>query len=350
MWLLLALIAPLVVGGILGSLIRKYCKTTGQKLLATGALIIVVVGAAGLGALLILFSAASKSSEMMEIDDERWFNAEKVVSANFSEAMPLHGACPKPSSPDFDQQVKSKQCSIIFVCGDGNSYLFVGWKIRNRTRQAGTNIAGAVQDISGRVGVLQGADRTFFAHGECFDPVAYFHSSGSDLGGGGHQQGQGMAAHLRLVIEVLHRDDPKPTIPIPEQYWHDTGITPTDAEKTESAKALSLSDSQTPELLVENQNPDLCGSGGCPMNIYGLRNINAGESGVSRQYKPLLESHGGADGFHVLDTMTNGYADLLIDGSDAASVFKFDGAQYKEAECFSHDHNGLDNIQSVKCP
>jgi hypothetical protein len=183
MWLLLALIAPLVVGGILGSLIRKYCKTTGQKLLATGALIVVVVGAVGLGVFLILFSATSKSSEMMEIDDERWFNAEKVVSANFSEAMPLHGACPKLSSLDFDQQVRSKQCSIIFVCGSGNSYLFVGWKIRNRARQAGTNIAGAVQDISGRLDALQGADRTFFAHGECFDPVAYYHGSGPNFGG-----------------------------------------------------------------------------------------------------------------------------------------------------------------------
>jgi hypothetical protein len=81
----------------------------------------------------------------MEIDDERWLNAETVVSANFSEAMPLYGACPKLSSPDFDRLLRKKLCSIIIECGDGNSYLFVGWRIKNRSRQAGTNIAGAVQ-------------------------------------------------------------------------------------------------------------------------------------------------------------------------------------------------------------
>lgn len=50
---------------------------------------------------------------MMEIDDERWFGTDEVFSANFSEAKPLRGACPKPSSPDFDKLLRKKLCSVI---------------------------------------------------------------------------------------------------------------------------------------------------------------------------------------------------------------------------------------------
>jgi hypothetical protein len=349
MSIFLALVIPLLAGALVGLIIHKRCKTAKQKLLATMGLTVVVVLAAGLGVVFILFSAASRYSAMMEIDDERWFNAENVVSANFSEAKPLRGACPKPSSPDFDRQVRSKLCSIIIACNDGNQYLFVGWQIRNRPREAGTNITGAVQDIGRRWGSLSGPNSTFFAHGSCFDPVAYFHGSGPDLGGGEEQHDQDRAAQLKLITEILRRNDPKPEIPIPDQYWRDVGITPTDEQRKQSANALTLSNSQAPELLVENIDPDGCGSSGCTMNIYGLRSTAAQGSKSSFQYKLLLESHGGPDGVHILDSTTNGYRDLLIDGNYGASLLKFNGTSYEERECFSHEHNDSSHINSIKC-
>src|ERR1700734_2888450 len=99
MQVLLGPLVLLVVAGILGLTIRKRNKSTKQKILATVSIAVVAVGFG----LYILFSAASKYSGMMEIDDERWFGADEVFSANFSEAKPLRGACPKPSSPDFDK-------------------------------------------------------------------------------------------------------------------------------------------------------------------------------------------------------------------------------------------------------
>lgn len=170
---------------------RRRCKTTTQKLLATAGFAVVGAAVIGLYLLFTLFSAATGYSGMMEIADERWFSAETVVSDNFSGAMPIRAACPKASSPDFDRKVRSKQCSIIFVCGNGNSYLFVGWKVSRGPRQVGTNIVGAVQEINKRWGDLGGSDGTFFAHGGCFDPAAYFHGSGPNLGADVHQQAAG---------------------------------------------------------------------------------------------------------------------------------------------------------------
>jgi hypothetical protein len=218
MWLLLALLAPLVVGGILGILIRKHCKTTGQKLLATGALIVVVVGAAGLGAFLMLSSAASKSSAMMEIDDQRWLSGDMVVSADFREAVPFRGPCPKPSSSDFDREVRSKQCSVIIVCGNPNvhsdQYLFIGWNVSRRQRQAGSDLFSAVKDIDERTRyAANDLGRTLIAHttdGSCFDPVAYFHGSGSDLGGG--SQPATSEAVLAPVSQVLKQFPPEFTV------------------------------------------------------------------------------------------------------------------------------------------
>jgi hypothetical protein len=159
-------------------------ERTRRKLLVVAGVAAALVLAVSLGILLMLYHAASTYSAMMEIDDERWFSAETVFSANFSEAMPLRGPCPKPDSPDFDRRVRGKVCSIIIACGNGNSYLFVGWQIKKGVRQAGTNVTGAVQDIARRWEPLSGPAGTFFAHGSCFDPVAYFHGSGPNLGGG----------------------------------------------------------------------------------------------------------------------------------------------------------------------
>lgn len=159
-----------------------------------------------------------------------------------------------------------------------------------------------------------------------------------------------LKARLLSIADILRRNDPKPDIPIPQQYWHDAGIVPTAAEKSETAKTLRLSNSQVPELLVEDLDPDVCGSSGCPLNIYGLRTTVAQDGGTVRQYKLLIEGHGGPDSFHILDTMTNGYRDLVVDGSYEVSVLKFDGQLYKETECFSHDFKTVDNLQPVKCP
>lgn len=191
MQVLLVPLVLLVAAGILGLIIRKRCKSTKQKLLTTLSVTAVVAVAFGLCMLFIFFSAASKPkySRMMEIDDERWFNADEVFSANFSEAKPLRAACPKPSSPDFDKFLRKKLCSVIIECNGGTSYsyLFAGWEIKKRPRQAGTNIVGAVIDIEERLGPLSG-NGSYFAHGDCFNPVAYFHGSGPDPGHGESEQ------------------------------------------------------------------------------------------------------------------------------------------------------------------
>jgi ribosome biogenesis GTPase A len=158
-----------------------------------------------------------------------------------------------------------------------------------------------------------------------------------------------VAPRLESIIAILQRADSQPEVSIPEQYWRDTGITPTDKERTEtSATALRLSDSRVPELAVYDCNPDYSGSSGCPMNIYGLRSEVIGDGRVSLKYKSLLEGPNGGS-IHVLDSMTNSYRDLLVDGNWGASVLKFDGTLYKATECFSHDYKKLDDIHPSDC-
>lgn len=157
-----------------------------------------------------------------------------------------------------------------------------------------------------------------------------------------------MAPWLKSITEVLQRPyTPLPEVPIPEQLWKDVGITPTNEERKGNANSLRLSDGRLPELLVEDTNPDFCGSGsGCPWSIYGLRSEVTSDGRASLKYKSLLESQGGV---YVLDSVTNGYRDLLIDGGYGGDVLKFDGTSYKVNECFSHDYKKLDDIHPSDC-
>jgi rod shape-determining protein MreB len=157
-----------------------------------------------------------------------------------------------------------------------------------------------------------------------------------------------VAPWLKSITEVLQRPyTPLPEVPIPEQLWRDVGITPTNEERKGNANSLRLSDGQLPELLVEDTNPDFCGSGsGCPWSIYGLRSEVTRDGRVSLKYKSLLESQGGV---YVLDSVTNSYRDLLIDGGYGGDVLKFDGTLYKVTECFSHDYKKLDDIHPSDC-
>jgi hypothetical protein len=155
------------------------------------------------------------------------------------------------------------------------------------------------------------------------------------------------AARLKSITETLQRPyTPYPEVPIPEQLWKDLGVAPTDTERKASANALRLSNGPLPELLVENSDPDVCGSSGCPWRIQGPQSEVNKDGKVAPKYKTLLESHGAV---YVLDSVTNGYRDLLIDGGDGTAIMKYDGTLYKAAECFSRGHNNLDDIRPSDC-
>jgi hypothetical protein len=285
-----------------------------------------------------------QQSGWMAIDDERWLNADTLVSSDFGEARPLRHSCPDISSPDFDRQVKSKQCSIIFICGTGSEFLFVGWAVKNQRRQTGEDIGTGVQEISKRISLLYGPRNTFFVHGgSCFDPVAYFRGSGLTR----HASENPLAA----IATNLKTTRPLSEISIPELLWSDLRIAPTDpARKYSHAFAMQLTNSQIPELLLQIYDPEFSGSAGSPIAVYERQpEAERGEKN-SFHYRLLLNSVGGPGGVHILDSTTNGYKDLLIDGSDGGSELKFDGTTYKEAECFSHDHNNTNNIRLAQCP
>jgi ankyrin repeat protein len=159
------------------------------------------------------------------------------------------------------------------------------------------------------------------------------------------------AARRSSMLGILRRTYHNADVPIPEQFWSDIGIKPTaEVRKYSSAQALNLSSGEPPALAVEVYDPDLSGSGGAPIGIYGLRSGVAKDGRAWRKYALLLNSYGGPQGVHILDSTTNGYADLLIDASSGGSIFKFDGTSYKETECFSHDYNTLDNFRFINCP
>jgi hypothetical protein len=160
-----------------------------------------------------------------------------------------------------------------------------------------------------------------------------------------------MAVRLKAITEILqgvNPQPPQPDVPIPEQYLRDIEITPPDKKIETKANALRLSDSQIPELLVTDEDPDLCGSSGCPRSIYGLRREVNGDGKISLKYKPLLEG-GWKGSFYALDNVTNGYKDLLFNGNGGTSILKFDGVSYQEVECFSHEYKNLDDIQPTDC-
>jgi hypothetical protein len=87
---------------------------------------------------------------MIELDDQRWFNADTTVSANLGEARPLRDKCPSPDTPDFAIQVRSNRCSVIIRSGD--SFLFKGWEVPIRERHVGSDLASAVLRIEARLG------------------------------------------------------------------------------------------------------------------------------------------------------------------------------------------------------
>jgi hypothetical protein len=154
---------------------------------------------------------------------------------------------------------------------------------------------------------------------------------------------------LALIIKALNRPDSPRTehVPIPEQLWKDLGVTPTEEARKGDARALMLSGVQPTELLVEDLDPDFCGSGsGCPWSIYGLRGEVVKDGRASLKYQILLQSQGGV---YVLDSAANGYRDLLIDGGAGGSVLKFNGTSYVVAECFSHGYKKVDVVQLTNC-
>ncbi len=157
-----------------------------------------------------------------------------------------------------------------------------------------------------------------------------------------------VATQLKSIADVLQRPYvPLPEVPIPEQLWKDRRVAPTDQERKATASVLTLSNGQLPELLVEDADQDACGSGGgCPWSIYGLRRERSKDGSVSITYKTLLQSQGGV---YVLDTVTNGYRDLLIDGGAGGSVLKFNDTSYVETQCFSHEYKTHDDVQLTNC-
>lgn len=154
--------------------------------------------------------------------------------------------------------------------------------------------------------------------------------------------------HLAEIIRVLHQPQGSREVPVPDKFWNDVGAT-SDVRGNTSAYALSLSNSTSPEVVWVDEDPNVCGSSGCPQSIYGLHTDVAPDGSIVHHYKPLL-SGDNRGSIHVLNTTTNRYRDLLIDGSDGASVYKFNGNLYTEVECFSHEHNDSDSLQTTNCP
>jgi hypothetical protein len=136
------------------------------------------------------------------------------------------------------------------------------------------------------------------------------------------------AAVLNSVIETLQREDTSlPEVPIPDQFWKDYSVIPTEEQRQTKARVLRLSNGEAPELLVEITDPGVCGSGGCPATLYGVR---------GGRYEILLGSDWRGSLREMKET-TNGYKDLLLASRYVADIYKFDGTKYQPTDCFSRE-------------
>jgi len=98
------------------------------------------------------------------------------------------------------------------------------------------------------------------------------------------------------------------------------------AEENTSVEEVDLNRDGVSEYQVGLSSPCVCGMVNCSIYVYRQS---------PRGYESILADAAGL-GLEVLKTLSNGYADVLVEARDTAATrsettFKFDGKQYREA-------------------
>jgi hypothetical protein len=101
---------------------------------------------------------------------EAWLDTDLAVPLNWTEARPISPPCPNPGTVESDRALHDRKCSVI-LSYKGDRFLFIGWKIPARDRQAGQDLGSVVDEI----GEHNGSDYVQRA-GRLFDPDKFFTS------------------------------------------------------------------------------------------------------------------------------------------------------------------------------
>jgi hypothetical protein len=101
---------------------------------------------------------------------EFWLDADLAVPMNWTDARPILPPCPNPGTVDVDRALHDRKCSVILDY-NGDRFLFIGWEIPARDRQAGQDLGSVVDEIREQ----RGSDYVLRA-GRLFDPEKFFAS------------------------------------------------------------------------------------------------------------------------------------------------------------------------------